>query len=98
MWWLSAVAWAHIPVILETGPDEDWCGAFASALQGDLVLLDPGDYTGSCELFGKPPDPKYPTEYSVFAARLAEDRPRFHWDGVSPHILAVSGEQVQVAW
>ncbi len=98
MWWLSALASAHIPVIVNTGPDQDWCGAFESALQGDLLLLDPGDYTGPCTLVGKPPDPAYPTEYSVFAARLSEDRPRFHWDGISSAILTVEGEQTQVAW
>jgi hypothetical protein len=98
MWWLSGLALAHIPVIVNSGPDQDWCGAYASAMQGDIVLLEPGDYTGPCTLVGKPPDPEYPTELSVLAARDTNDRPRFHSDGSSPAILTITGEQAQVAW
>ncbi len=98
MWWLSGLASAHIPVFIYTGPDQDWCGAYASALQGDIVLLEPGDYTGPCDLTGKEPDPAYPSEFTQLAARDLNYRPRFHSDGMSPYILSMTGEQAQVAY
>lgn len=97
MWWLSGLAAAHIPVFISTGPSEDWCGAYNSALQGDIVLLAPGDYTGPCTLLPKALDPAYPTEVTLFTAEVPEDRPRFHSDGVAPFILSLAGDQVQIS-
>lgn len=41
---------AHIPVIYVTRPDEDWCAVIAGALGGDIIMLEPGEYVGGCEI------------------------------------------------
>ena len=96
MWWWSAAAWAHVPTLLFAGPTDDWCQIFRDAAAGDIILLAPGDYTGACTLTGKPPDADM--EYSVLTAQDADDRPRFHWDGTSDHVLELAGARVQLAW
>jgi hypothetical protein len=93
-----AVAFAHdAPVVVDVGPEDDWCGAFRDMAQGgELILLAPGDYYGPCDLVGKSPAQAY--TYNVLGAQDDADRPRMHWDGSSDHILRVDGQWVQLVW
>lgn len=89
LWLLSSIASAHIPVIYIVGPDDDWCTAIDDALGGDVIMLLPGDYTGACDIVAEGSDPV--GEMTSVQSFDASAPARFVHDGVSDHILSVSG-------
>jgi hypothetical protein len=77
---LTAPARAHVPVIYVTGPDEDWCAVINGTVGSDIVMLEPGEYLGPCDIVAEPSnqpgeqttvqsfDPKMPAEFVGSAA------------------------------
>ena len=54
---------AHIPVIYVTNPAEDWCTVIDNTLGGDIVMLEPGTYSGTCDITAR--QPQEPQEHTI---------------------------------
>lgn len=96
--WVAA-AQAHVPQIWVAGPDDDWCAVIDGARGDDIVMLEPGVYTGPCDLvakLGNPPDPGEltivesidPTDPATFVAGDADYVLRI--DGVAMMLLQLA--------
>jgi len=81
---------AHVPEVFITNADEDWCAVIESVAGGDYVMLEPGDYTGPCEIVSKVSDP--PGEVTIVQSLDPGQPARMVHDGSSPFILSLAGD------
>lgn len=93
LWWIP-LAQAHTPVIYITDPDEDWCGVIASALGGDIVMLEPGTYTGPCTIEARAPDKL--GEQTIVQSFDPMDLAVLEPAPGSDHVLQISGDRLVV--
>ncbi len=87
---LAATAQGHVPEVFITTADEDWCAVIESAAGGDYVLLEPGDYTGPCDVVSKVSDP--PGEVTIVQSLDPTQPARMLHDGSSPYIISLAGD------
>ena len=93
LWW-SVLARAHTPVIYITDPGEDWCGVISTALGGDIVMLEPGTYTGPCTIEAQASDQL--GEQTIVQSFDPMDLAIIEASPGSDHILQLSGDRLVV--
>lgn len=91
---LGGVAEAHIPVLREIQPGDDWCQVIADSGDGDTFQFYPGTYEGPCEVFG--PFPDNVGEVLTITSFLDYDPAVFVPGPTGDHVLAISGEAVRI--
>jgi hypothetical protein len=92
--WFSMLGWAHAPELFITSAEEDWCGVIDAALTGDTIMLQPGTYSGPCEVTNNLPD--YPGE-RLHIQSFDTNEPAVLLPGEGGVALEIHGPEVTVS-
>jgi hypothetical protein len=85
----ALTARAHVPVIYVTGPDEDWCAVINGTIGSDIVMLEPGEYVGPCDIVAEPSN--QPGEQTTIQSFDPKDPAEFV-GSTADYVLHLSGE------